>query len=131
MESLFDDIDRPPRINLLRSFVDFCRIFQGWPHLVKGFRRFGDTLEWSLGSMGETLFFHPDDVGAVFSSAGANGALGRTLLGGFQEQAEIVGNNGLVMNEGHSWRRQRRILQPGMHGQRISGYAEIMVDFVE
>ncbi len=98
---------------------------------MEGLARFGDAVEWSIGPMRETLFFHPEHIAEILSAAGANGPLGRTLIGGFQEHAEIIGNNGLVMSEGATWRQQRRILQPGMHRQKISGYTNTMVDFAE
>lgn len=126
-----DGANRPPRIRALRSMDNLCRIFRGWLHLFQELHRFGDAVEWSIGPMRETLFFHPDDVGEVLAAAGANGPLGRTFLGKFQEYASVVGNNGLVMSEGHVWRRQRRILQPGMHKQKIAEYANTMVDFAE
>jgi cytochrome P450 len=110
---------------------DLCRIARGWPHYLAGLKRFGDAVEWSIGPMRETLLFHPDDVSEVLAAAGANGPLGRTLLGGFQEHAAIIGNNGLVMSEGPYWRRQRRTLQPGMHRQKIAEYANTMISLAE
>jgi cytochrome P450 len=35
---------------------------------------------------------------------------------------------GLLTNEGDAWRRQRRLIQPMFHHQRVAGYGEIMVD---
>jgi cytochrome P450 len=98
---------------------------------LEGLTRFGDAVEWSIGPMRETLFFHPDDVSEVLAAAGAEGPLGRTLVGGFQEHAEIIGNNGLVMSEGKYWRSQRRTLQPGMHRQKIAEYTNAMISFAE
>ncbi len=41
-------------------------------------------------------------------------------------QLRYVLGRGLLINEGESWRRQRRTIQPGFHKSRILGYAEIM-----
>jgi cytochrome P450 len=38
---------------------------------------------------------------------------------------KIVGN-GLLFSEGDSWLRQRRIMQPSFHRDRIAGFASIM-----
>ncbi|WP_104182900.1 cytochrome P450 [Mycobacterium avium] len=122
---------RPPLIHPLRSKSDLRRMIRGWPQFIEGLARFGDAVEWSIGPMRETLFFHPEQIGEVLAAAGANGPLGRTLVEGFQEHAEVIGNNGLVMSEGALWKKQRRILQPGMHRQRISEYTSTMVDFAE
>ncbi|MEH2320944.1 cytochrome P450 [Nostoc sp.] len=37
--------------------------------------------------------------------------------------------NGLLVSEGDSWFRQRRLAQPVFHQKRISGYGEVMVDY--
>lgn len=121
----------PPRIRPLRSMADLRRIRCGWLYFIDGLKYAGDVVEWSIGPMRETLFFHPDDIGEIFAAAGTNGPLGRTWLGGFQERAEIIGNNGLVMSEGLAWRKHRRILQPGMHKQKIAEYAKAMVSLAE
>ena len=40
---------------------------------------------------------------------------------------QIVGN-GLLTNDGASWRRQRRLAQPAFHRRRIAGFAQIMTE---
>ena len=44
--------------------------------------------------------------------------------------ARVVGN-GLLVNEGESWRRQRRLLQPAFHQRQLQSYAELMVGAIE
>jgi len=44
--------------------------------------------------------------------------------------ARVIGN-GLLVNEGESWRRQRRLLQPAFHHQQLQSYASLMVDAIE
>jgi cytochrome P450 len=39
--------------------------------------------------------------------------------------------NGLLTSEGEFWRRQRKLVQPAFHQDRISVYAEVMVKFTE
>jgi len=39
--------------------------------------------------------------------------------------------NGLVPNDGESWKRQHKLILPGFHKQRVDAYASIMVDFTE
>ena len=41
--------------------------------------------------------------------------------------ARVVGN-GLLVNEGESWRRQRRLLQPAFHQRQLQAYAGVMVE---
>ncbi len=39
--------------------------------------------------------------------------------------------NGLVPNDGESWRRQHKLIMPGFHKKRVDVYAQTMVDFTE
>lgn len=43
---------------------------------------------------------------------------------------EILGN-GLLTNEGDSWRRQRRLSQPAFHSKAIAGYGETMASLAD
>ena len=44
--------------------------------------------------------------------------------------SRVVGN-GLLVNEGESWRRQRRLLQPAFHHRQLQSYAAVMVRAIE
>jgi cytochrome P450 len=44
--------------------------------------------------------------------------------------SRVVGN-GLLVNEGDSWRRQRRLLQPAFHQRQLQSYAAVMVRAIE
>ena len=44
--------------------------------------------------------------------------------------SRVVGN-GLLVNEGESWRRQRRLVQPAFHHQQLQSYAALMVGAIE
>lgn len=42
----------------------------------------------------------------------------------------VIGN-GLLVNEGESWRRQRRLMQPAFHQRHLQTYADLMVGAVQ
>jgi len=44
---------------------------------------------------------------------------------------EAILGNGLVLAEGDHWRRQRRLMQPAFHRERIAGYGQMMTDYTE
>jgi cytochrome P450 len=44
--------------------------------------------------------------------------------------SRVIGN-GLLVSEGESWRRQRRLLQPAFHHQQLQSYAGLMVNAIE
>ncbi len=39
--------------------------------------------------------------------------------------------NGLVPNDGESWKRQHRLIMPGFHKKRVDVYAQTMVEFTD
>jgi cytochrome P450 len=45
-----------------------------------------------------------------------------------REELSVLGN-GLLVNEGDFWRRQRRLAQPAFHRRRVEAYGETMVAF--
>ncbi|GAB4429063.1 MAG: cytochrome P450 [Chloroflexi bacterium OHK40] len=55
----------------------------------------------------------------------------RTFAKGYQRDPIMhrVLGNGLVTSEGNFWLRQRRLMQPVFHRQRIAGYAGVMVNY--
>ena len=44
--------------------------------------------------------------------------------------SRVVGN-GLLVSEGETWRRQRRLVQPAFHHQQLQSYAALMVAAIE
>jgi len=44
--------------------------------------------------------------------------------------SRVVGN-GLLVNEGESWRRQRRLIQPAFHHRQLQSYATVMTAAIE
>ncbi len=91
-------------------------------------RRYGDcfTLDTLLFGV-EVIIVHPDDIKQVFTGdpdvlrAGeANIALG-----------PIVGNRSVLLLDGAEHLRQRRLLMPPFHGERMLAYAQVMRDVTE
>ena len=44
---------------------------------------------------------------------------------------DLVVGTGLFTNDGDSWRRQRKLVQPAFHTKRIGAYGQVMVDITE
>jgi cytochrome P450 len=47
------------------------------------------------------------------------------------ERTRFLFGNGLVVNEGEHWRRQRRLMQPAFAHRRVASLVPVMVDVVE
>jgi len=83
----------------------------------------GDAAYFRVGRRRSMLLSHPDDIEQVLVTENRrfikNFALGflQPLLG-----------NGLLLNEGDSWLRQRKLIQPAFGKPRIESYGPAMVE---
>src|SRR5437773_10869394 len=90
------------------------------------FREHGDAAYFRVARRRSMLLSHPDDIERVLVTENRrfikNYALVflRPLLG-----------NGLLLNEGDSWLRQRRLIQPAFARPRVESYATAMVECTE
>jgi cytochrome P450 len=83
-------------------------------------REYGDVV--FLGGVGVQKFFlvtHPRDIEHVWKTQARNYVKGAN----FQLLRPLAGS-GLFLNEGESWRSQRRLLQPAFHVPRLMAMAK-------
>ena len=85
-------------------------------------RDYGDIVHFTMAS--EKVYFlnHPQYVRDVLVTHQKNFTKSRGL-----ERAKKLLGEGLLTSEGAAHMRQRRLLQPAFHRDRIAGYAEVMV----
>jgi len=85
--------------------------------------RFGDMFRFRIGPMLLHSLYHPDHVRHVLQDHFKNYPRGwhYNLLG------RLLGN-GMLVNEGETWKRQRRLAQPAFHRQHLAGFAATMTD---
>lgn len=105
----------------------------GWP-VVGSLGIFGNTVEYlqngrRYGDVVALRVFNFDVV-LTYSTAAAEHVLVTNQKNYKKDQyiqrAGLVFGNGLLRAEGNVWLRQRRLMQPGFHRQRIRGYADTM-----
>jgi cytochrome P450 len=90
------------------------------------FREHGDAAYFRMPGRRTMLLSHPDDIEQVLVAENRrfikNYALGflKPLLG-----------NGLLLNDGESWLRQRKLIQPAFGKPRVESYGPAMVDATE
>jgi cytochrome P450 len=87
-------------------------------------RTYGDLIMLRLGPVRFCIVNHPDLVREVLVHQAKSFRKPQRLK---RNLAKVVGN-GLLTNEGDSWLRQRRLVQPAFHNRRMERYAEIVVD---
>jgi len=118
----------PPEIKgnfLLGVMPDFNRDILRF--VTRG-RDYGDIVRARFFYVTAYFLYHPVDIEYVMSANAKNFEKSMSLHSNFFQR--LVGN-GLLTSEGDFWRRQRRLAQPAFHRQRISGYADVMVEYAE
>jgi len=87
---------------------------------------YGDVVHFRLGS--ERVFFinHPQHIRDVLVTHQRNFTKSRGL-----ERAKKLLGEGLLTSEGAAHLRQRRLLQPAFHRDRIAAYADVMVEHAD
>jgi cytochrome P450 len=113
-------VPRVPRwLSLTRSFAmarDPLAVLDGTVN------RYGDTVELFIGGVRKTLLTRdPGLVQHVLQKNSRHYAKSNLT----QDFARYVGR-GLLTNEGPDWLRQRRLIQPGFHRQRVAGLTSLM-----
>src|SRR5436190_8221019 len=94
--------------------------------MTRAAREHGGVVSLRFGPNRALLVSHPDLVEQVLVTERRSFAKGRAVL--------LIGRvtgEGLVVSEGDTWRRQRRLIQPAFHHGRIASYAGTMVAFTQ
>jgi cytochrome P450 len=89
-------------------------------------RRYGDILRYRILNVNVYLLSHPDWIEAVLGGDYHNFTKGRIMRAN-----RLMLGNGLILNEGDDWMRQRHLVQPAFHRERIAAYADVMVAFTQ
>ena len=91
--------------------------------LMKVAREYGDLPHFRLGPYPVYLVNHPDLIRQVLVADQIHFTKSRAL-----QRARILLGDGLLTSEGEFHTRQRRLVQPAFHRERLVGYAATMVD---
>jgi cytochrome P450 len=89
-------------------------------------REYGDVAFFYFGPQPMVLLNEPEAIRDVLVTHSKNFMKGE----GLQRAKRLLGE-GLLTSEGEFHLRQRRLMQPAFHRQRIAGYAATMVEFAE
>ena len=86
-------------------------------------QQYGDIVYYPLGPLRIYQFTHPEQIHEVLVEK--NDAF--TKAHRFRDVLKRWNGNGLVLNEGEPWTRQRRLVQPAFQPKRIASYGELFV----
>src|SRR4051812_40176520 len=89
-------------------------------------RTYGDLVTYRIG--GETIFLvsDPQNIKEILVTQNRNFTKSRGL-----ERVKRLLGNGLLTSEGAEHLRQRRLMQPAFHRERIAGYGQTMVAYAD
>ncbi len=87
------------------------------------FQTYGDAAYFRVANRRSMLLSHPDDIERVLVTENRRFIKNYALV-----FLQPLMGNGLLLNEGQSWLRQRRIMQPAFSKQRVESYAPVMVE---
>lgn len=86
-------------------------------------RAYGDVVYSPLVNAPTYLLTHPDHVGYVLQANHRNFRRSRN-----SDKLRRALGNGLLTNDGASWLKQRRLMQPAFHRKRIARFGETMTN---
>ncbi|NMO20132.1 cytochrome P450 [Pyxidicoccus fallax] len=91
---------------------------------TEGFRRYGDLVRFRMGPRPFYMVCHPDLIRRFLAENAVNYPRESGLPG------PLLGN-GLFESEGEYWRRQRRLIQPAFHRERLRGLVADMARSIQ
>jgi cytochrome P450 len=87
-------------------------------------RTYGNTAFLRIAHLSCYVFNEPEDIREVLGSQSKSFYKDRTMK---KALGRFIGA-GLTANDGESWKRQRKLIQPAFSSQRLDGYAVTMLD---
>jgi cytochrome P450 len=108
-----------------KSIIPFANFYAMATHplafLTNTARTYGDVAAFKIAGQQLFLISHPDLIRDVLVTNDRSFMKSRAL-----QRTRIILGDGLLTSEGEPHRRQRRLMAPAFHRERIARYAEIM-----
>jgi len=115
----------PQGLPVIGNKLAFVRDPYGF--MTRTARQYGDIAHWKDVSGQIYQLNHPEYIEHVLVQNNENYVKGDD----FQNILEPITGNGILNSEGAVWRRNRHLIQPAFHPDRIRSYAEMMTDETE
>ncbi len=93
------------------------------PFLSRAAAEYGDAVFFRVGPQQIFLFNHPDLIRELLITQHRSFHKSRAL-----QRSKVIFGEGLLTSEEEVHKRQRRLVQPAFHRERIGRYAEVMID---
>src|SRR5580692_3083525 len=99
------------------------------PVMEQAHRRFGDTFTMRLAGIPEPLVLvsHPEVIKEVFALGPDEAHAGKANF----VLKPVLGEHSLLLLDGAEHLRQRKMILPAFHGERMSAYGRTMIDMTD
>jgi cytochrome P450 len=125
-ESLHRVPPGPPGHFLLGNLPEFARDVLGFHERCRN--EYGDIVRVGIGSRDVYLVNSPELIHTILVTNHRDFTKHHKF---FWRHVTAIFGSGLLTSEGDSWMRQRRLIAPAFHRERIASYAETMVSYTE
>lgn len=115
----------PPGHFLVGNLPEFARDLLAFHEHCRD--TYGDIVRLKLGTRTVYVLNHPDLIHEVLVANHRN-FIKHSF---FWRHVTAIFGSGLLTSEGDSWLRQRRLMAPAFHRERITGYGQTMVAYTE
>jgi cytochrome P450 len=95
-------------------------------YLTRCAREFGDIVFFRFLGVPACFVNQPDYIESVLVAQNNNFVKSKD----YRAMRRVLGN-GLLLSDGEIWRRQRKLIQPAFHQERIAAYADIMTGYTQ
>ncbi|WP_128478874.1 cytochrome P450 [Halorussus pelagicus] len=115
----------PDGLPVVGNYLAFVR--EPFDFMTRNARQYGDIVAWEEIDGPVYQLNHPDHIEQVLVQNNQNYVKGDS----FQRTLSPITGDGILNSEGSVWRRNRHLIQPAFHPERIEEYAGMMTDATE
>jgi cytochrome P450 len=108
---------------MLKFFAQFKEDLVGV--MLNGFKQYGDVHQFEVGDQIQVQIAHPDHIQQVLVRDAAKFVKDSNYTDDARGMARFLGK-GLLTANGDFWKRQRKLMNPAFHHQRVQSYVETM-----
>lgn len=109
----------PRGLPLFGNLIDVQKDYLGF--MMRVARQYGEVASYRLGNLSLYQVNSPQGIQHILQDKHHN-----YIKGEYWDSLRQFAGNGLIVSEGSFWLRQRRLMQPVFHRQRIHQYEEII-----
>ncbi len=98
--------------------------------MMDNIQKYGETVHAQIGKSHMFIFTNPEDIHTVTVSLANKFNKGPEYKDQQRGLARFVGN-GILVSDGEFWKKQRRLVSPALHVNRVNTYGDVMVQYTD